>query len=160
MPPALGALSPNHWTTREVPHLCLFLLQTDSRLCLLQINSKDGFRGHGVSILGLKSTKHQAWFGSVTKECGVEGLAASRSKANKQPRLVERKVYFISDADNWGQGRVDVCPKANSGLPPITSGARCFIDRRRGLHAGTDSQLWPSSSNWSLVVWPESSWLF
>ena len=68
----------------------------------------------------------------------MEGLAASRSKANKQPRLVERKVYFISDADNWGQGRVDVCPKANSRLPPITSGARGLIDRRRGLHAGTE----------------------
>ena len=54
MPPALRAQSPNHWTTREVPYLCLFLLQTGIRLCLLQLNSKDGFRGQGVSILGLK----------------------------------------------------------------------------------------------------------
>ena len=29
--------------------------------------------------------------------------AACRSKANKQIRLVERKVGFISDASNWGQ---------------------------------------------------------
>ena len=64
-------------------------------------------------------------------------LAARCSKANKQPRLVERKVCFISDAGNWGQGRADVCPKADSQLPPVTSWARGFIDRRRGLHAGT-----------------------
>ena len=31
---------------------------------------------------------------------GTWGLAAHRSRANKQPRLVERKVCFISDAGN------------------------------------------------------------
>ena len=30
--------------------------------------------------------------------------AAHCSKANKQARLVERKVCFISDADNWRGG--------------------------------------------------------
>ena len=38
----------------------------------------------------------------VTKRCGVWLLAAQ--KANKQARLVERKVCFISDAGNWGGG--------------------------------------------------------
>ena len=32
------------------------------------------------------------------------GLAACRSKAIKEARLVERKVYFILDAGNWGWG--------------------------------------------------------
>ena len=34
----------------------------------------------------------------------VGGLAVHHSKANKQARLVERKVCFISDAGNWGTG--------------------------------------------------------
>ena len=169
MPPALGAQSPNHWATREVPYLCLFLLQTGIRLCLLQLNSKDGFRGQGVSILGLNVNvkvaqscltlcdlmDYNSPYNSPGQNSGVGSLkpsliwksyqksvcdllAARCSKANKQPRLVERKVCFISDAGNWGQGRVDICPKADSRLPPVTSGARGFIDRRRGLHAGTE----------------------
>ena len=36
------------------------------------------------------------------------------SKANKQARLVERKVCFISDASNCGGCGVDICPKADS----------------------------------------------
>ena len=31
---------------------------------------------------------------------GTWGLAAHRARANKQPRLVERKLCFISDASN------------------------------------------------------------
>jgi len=53
---------------------------------------------------------------------GVGGGPATHcSKANKQSRVVERKVCFISDAGNWVVGRVvlDVCQKANS--PPPTS---------------------------------------
>ena len=38
----------------------------------------------------------------VTKD--VQGLATHRSKANKQARLVERKVCFISDAGSWQGG--------------------------------------------------------
>jgi len=50
----------------------------------------------------------------------VGGLAAHCSKTNKQARVVERKVSFISDAGNWVVGRVvDICQKANS--PPPTS---------------------------------------
>ena len=32
------------------------------------------------------------------------GLVADRSKASKQPRWMERKFCFISDAGNWGLG--------------------------------------------------------
>ena len=48
------------------------------------------------------------------------GPPACCFKASKQVRLVERKVSFISDADNWrGRWRVtDICPKADSALPP------------------------------------------
>ena len=56
------------------------------------------------------------------------GLAAYRSEASKQARLVERKVCFISDAGSWGRGRVvDVCPKADS--PTDKQGMRTFTDR-------------------------------
>ena len=44
------------------------------------------------------------------------GPAACLSKANKQARLVERKVCFISDASNWW-GRVDTCFKGDSPNP-------------------------------------------
>ena len=42
------------------------------------------------------------------------GPAAHCSKANKETRLVERKVCFILDAGNEGAGRMDSRPKANS----------------------------------------------
>ena len=32
------------------------------------------------------------------------GLAACCSKTNKEAKLVERKVCFILDAGNWGEG--------------------------------------------------------
>ena len=58
-------------------------------------------------------------------------MAAHHPKVNKQANKQERKVCFISDARNWGQGHV--CPKANS--PRDNQQARVFIDRQRGLHA-------------------------
>ena len=68
----------------------------------------------------------------VTKTYVWEGLAACRPKANKQARLVERKVCFISDASNcWGRV-VDTCPKADPHSTLATSGARAFIERSRG----------------------------
>ena len=42
------------------------------------------------------------------------GPAARHSKANKEARLVERKVGFISEISD--RRRVDSCPKANSSL--------------------------------------------
>ena len=39
---------------------------------------------------------------------------ACHSKANKQSKLGERKVYFISDAGNWCWGVMNACPKADS----------------------------------------------
>ena len=54
--------------------------------------------------------------GDLGTERYVVGLAAYLSKANKQARLVERKVCFISDASNWW-GRVDTCFKGDSPNP-------------------------------------------
>ena len=59
------------------------------------------------------------------------GPAARCSKANKQAKLVERKVCSISDASNWEAGdevwrMADVCPKDDS--PPFGNhGAGDFI---------------------------------
>ena len=52
-------------------------------------------------------------------------------KANKEARLVKRKVCFISDASHWRDRRkmADICPKANSFCcPPSKQGVRAFID--------------------------------
>ena len=64
------------------------------------------------------------------------GLPAHRSKANKEARLVERKVCFILDVGNWvggGQTPVQRLTPPN----PDDHGARGFIGRRRGPHAET-----------------------
>ena len=84
-------------------------------------------------------------FPESVAERRVWGLAACCSKANKQARLVERKVCFISDVDNW-RGRVaDVCPKADSPTPTGNQWARAFIDRRWGNYMQKQhSQLWQS----------------
>ena len=62
------------------------------------------------------------------------GPAAHRSKANREARLVERKVCFILDASNWG-GEIDLCPKADSLPAPRQSGGKSFYRQREGLHA-------------------------
>jgi len=77
------------------------------RVVIMGCGAEGGSRGRGhIYTYG--------WF--VLLYCywkNVWVLAACRSKANKQARLVERKVCFISDAGNWSRGRVaDVCPKA------------------------------------------------
>ena len=65
----------------------------------------------------------------VTKR-RVVGPAACCSKVNKQARLVERKVCFISDASNWGSAREQTSVQRQL----ATCGARAFIDWRKGLH--------------------------
>ena len=47
--------------------------------------------------------------------------------------MVERKICFLSDASNW-QGEQTSVQRLTPD-PLATSGARTFIDRRRGLHA-------------------------
>ena len=44
------------------------------------------------------------WHLLVTSRYVYVGLAAYRSKANRQARLVERNACFISDTSNWGEG--------------------------------------------------------
>ena len=46
--------------------------------------------------------------------------------------MVERKICFLSDASNW-QGEQTSVQRLTPD-PLATSGARTFIDRRRGLH--------------------------
>ena len=71
-------------------------------------------------------------------ERGVWGPAAHHSKANKEARLVERKVCFISDVGNWGWRVADTCPKSNfAPAPDSGSFYRQSIGGGRGLHAET-----------------------
>ena len=63
------------------------------------------------------------------------GLGTHCSKANKQARLVERKVCFISDAGNQA-GMGEDSPQADSS-PPNEQGVRAFTDgvgRGRGAY--------------------------
>ena len=89
----------------------------------------------------IRKNKHQKgpisspWQRLLPSVC-VGGLAAPCSKANKQARLVERKVCFISDADNWGCGRVaNICPKADSCPPPPQAGGENFYRQSVGRWA-------------------------
>ena len=64
-----------------------------------------------------KTRKNQSW--CYWMECVLGGLAVHCSKANKQARLVERKMCFTSDADSCGGRVANICPKADS--LPLTS---------------------------------------
>ena len=78
-------------------------------------------------------------------------LAARSSKANKEARLVERKVCFVSEAATW-EGRADSCPKTDSPPPPPPTDnqrARAFTDRGRGLHAETAESALTVIFKWS-----------
>ena len=55
-------------------------------------------------------------------------LAACCSKANKQARLVERKVCFISDAGNCRQKVAGLLPAPNK------QWVRAFINRVEGVY--------------------------
>ena len=73
----------------------------------------------------------------------LKGMAGGRGgiwliKANRQVKLVERKVCFILDAGNCRGGMADICPKADSPNPD-KQWVSTFIDRveRAGLHAET-----------------------
>ena len=77
------------------------------------------------------------------------GLAAHHSKANKEARLVGRKICFFwmpATGGGWGQTSVQ------RPTPPRLPGnqwARAFIGEGRGYMQKQHSQLWPSSWNWS-----------
>ena len=79
----------------------------------------------------------------VTKTYVWEGLAACRPKANKQARLVERKVCFISDIGNWGDRMADICPKADS--PLLTSRGESFYRKMVGGWGGSHAETAQSS---------------
>ena len=55
------------------------------------------------------------------------GPTARRLKANKQSRLVERNVCFISDAGNCGDRVAEICPRLTPA--PGKQGVRAFTDR-------------------------------
>jgi len=76
-------------------------------------------------------------------------LAAHRSKASKQARLVKRKVCFVSDASNCRGVQTSVQRLTPLTLPPhqppalASSEVRAFTDRRRGLYAETAQSALP-----------------
>ena len=125
-----------------------FVCQSKKPNCPLLGDCKNGFWSRALQFNGTSfsvtcrnmagSQKHAGWkksyikekipYDSVTKR--VWHPAACQSKVNKQARLVERKVRFISDAGNWGSAREQTSVQRQL----ATRGARDFIDWRRGLH--------------------------
>ena len=71
------------------------------------------------------------------------GLAAHCSKANKEARLVERKVCFILEAGNQGGRELDSCLKAS--CPSPTTNGQELLSERRGSMQKQYNQLWQSS---------------
>ena len=69
-------------------------------------------------------------------------LAAHRSKANKQGRLVERKVCFISDAGKWRRGWQPSVQRPTQ--PSDKQAVRAFIDKVVGV-GGQHAETAPSS---------------
>ena len=68
------------------------------------------------------------------------GSAAPHSKTNKQAKLVEGKVCFISDASNcWG--RADVCQRQTAHLPPPQAVGKSFYRPGEGATYTKHSQL-------------------
>ena len=79
------------------------------------------------------------------------GSSCSPLKSHYRPGWWKEHLLYL-DAGDMGGGVTSVqwpSPSADS------QRVRGFIDRGEGLHA--NSQLWQSSWNWSLVVWPASS---
>ena len=76
------------------------------------------------------------------------GLTAHCSKANKLARLVERKVCFISGANNWWGRVVDICRKADS--PHDKPRVRASIDRVEGVACRNSTVI--SNSHLQLVI--------
>ena len=67
------------------------------------------------------------------------GLAAHCSKANKEARLVERKVCFILEAGNQ-QGR-ELDSRLKASCPPLTTNGQELLSERRGSMQKQYSQL-------------------
>ena len=89
-----------------------------------------GCKGYPLHYSGLENSMDYSPWGhkelymtkrlSLSLQCyrkSVGSPAAHRLRGNKQARLVERKVCFISDACNCGGRVVDIYPKAASPYP-------------------------------------------
>ena len=77
------------------------------------------------------------------------GLAARCSKANKEARLVERKVCLSWMPAMWGGGGGWEGRLVSKGRHPPNPWARAFIGRGRGYRQRQHTQLWQSPWNWS-----------
>ena len=144
--------------TRCCPHSCLFSHSTTFPLeIFLSITALFGWFSCIIAIPNLlpekcatclssemfhstvKTTHPQIhhlltilFFPFVAETLCMWGLAACFSKANKQARLVERKVCLILDAGNWEWERVaDICPKANCPPPWQVGGGNFYRQSRR-----------------------------
>ena len=108
-----------------------------------------------LSVFPFKTSDFQ---GSKVPLKGVWGPAACRSKADKQARLVERKVYFLSDASNWAGARAGH-GNLSKGHSPSTCdrGARALIERRQGRGACAGKGEYAETAQPSLTAifnWP------
>ena len=106
----------------------------------------------------------------LLKDCGgAGGLATHHSEADRQAKLVERKICFISDASNQvglGEGGTRL---SKGWLHYPSSHWQALgqeLYKQKVGRVGTELTLETvvssdkSASDWPLVVWPASSRLF
>ena len=80
------------------------------------------------------------------------GSSCSHSEANKESRLVERKVSFVSEAGNLGWEKGGLLSKGQLPTPtPNNQWARAFIGEWRGLQAETAQSV--LTVIFKLVIW-------
>ena len=121
-PPALGTHCVSHWTTRKAPHHSSDLVINPWNYP--NANTQKTYTSFKGVVLW---EKPQSWYNWKW------GLIAHRSEANKEVRLVERKVYFrlsfsAKPAMEGGGGQT---PVQRQNPPHWQSGAKAFIDGGR-----------------------------
>ena len=88
----------------------------------------------------------------------VGGSSCSPLKSQKTGQVGGKFALFqVGGRGRWAGRVVDIVQRLTPLSPLAMSGARAFIDRRKGPHAETAQS---AASHWSLMVWPASSWLF
>ena len=93
------------------------------------------------------------------KSVGGSGCSPLKSQKTGQVggEFALFQVLATGGGGGDGQGGWWTSVQRLAPLPPLAiSGARAFIDRRKGPHAETAQS---AASHWSLTVWPTSFWL-
>ena len=120
----------------------------------------------------LKTSEDATWLDNnvlLSKLCVGSGCLLLIKLINRLSWWKGKFALFQMLATGWvgeggrhlSKGQKLPSPFTTPHPPLVARGPRAFIDKIEGGYMQKNSsQLLQSSSNWSSVVWPESSWLF